>query len=290
MSFDLPKRQENRGSKILSRRILPPVKLIVSEAAKIEALSHDLLSLKLGIKDYLEVPLDEYPKIQNLNSFGKQIVIQMMRSNNSFKGFKIDLKEHILQPHILFLAGTLCGNFDHMNTSPLYGFKVLDVGCGALSTYAPSDKDEDLLVRFYNDHPPLAAEILQILGAQVTGIEPRPHSKQDYAYQISYKHKVIEFSEIGNWLPSVEEKFDVIACLHLFSRPDFLYTYDSPEQLVRFFRNFKSAISPQGLLYTSVPLLPVSSENQQMNHQIFREAGFKVIYEGYYWILEPVEN
>ncbi|MBD1863789.1 bifunctional 2-polyprenyl-6-hydroxyphenol methylase/3-demethylubiquinol 3-O-methyltransferase UbiG [Trichocoleus sp. FACHB-46] len=288
MSFDASKRQASGSSKILNRRILPPVKLIVSEAAKIEALSRDLLHTKLGIKENFDVQIDEYPKIHNLNSFGKQIVIQMMRSNPSFKGFKIDLKDHILSPHILFLAGTLCGNFDHMNTSPLYGFKVLDIGCGALSSYAPSPDDEDLLVHFYNDHPPIAAEILQILGAQVTGIEPRPHNKQEYSHPLSYKHKVMEFSEIGDWLPSAEEKFDVIACLHLFSRSDFLYTYSSPEQITDFFRNFRKAISPQGLLYTSVPLLPASPENQETNQQIFREAGFKVIYEGYYWILEPV--
>lgn len=288
MSFDASKRQVNGSSKILNRRILPPVKLIVSEAAKIEALSRDLLHTKLGIKDHFDVQIDEYPKIHNLNSFGKQIVIQMMRSNPNFKGFKIDLKDHILSPHILFLAGTLCGNFDHMNTSPLYGFKVLDIGCGALSSYAPTKDDEDLLVQFYNDHPPIAAEILQILGAQVTGIEPRPHNKQEYSHHISYKHKVMEFSEIGDWLPTAEEKFDVIACLHLFSRPDFLYTYSSPEQIAHFFRPFRKAISPQGLLYTSVPLLPASPENQELNQQIFREAGFKVIYEGYYWILEPV--
>ena len=270
-----------------NRQIVPSSSSIVSEAAKIEALTKDILYCKLGLKEHTEVQINEHPKIKNLNNFGKQIIIQMMRSSSDFKGFKVDIKEHILKSDVLFLIGTLCQDFDHMNTSPLFGYKVLDIGCGALSSYVPSEENEDLLVQFYNDHPPIGAEILQILGAEVIGIDPRENSKYKYEYQVSYKHKIMEFIEISNWLKTLENKFDVLTCFNLFNKHSFLYYYNSPKEISGFFSELRKAISPQGLLYTNAPVLAISPENKYINHKIFGKAGFKVLYEGYYYILQP---
>lgn len=284
-----PNKQANKiNPKFINRRVLPPIEYIVSEADKIEDLSREILHCKLGIKDCPEFPLDRYTKIKNLNSFGKQIVIQMMRSNPEFQGYKVDIKDHILKASTLLLAGTLCRDFDHMHTSPLYGCTLLQIGCGALAPYAPSKEDDDLLIKFYNDHPPVEAEILQILGAQVTGVDPRENHKDRYQYQVSYKHKTVEFVELNNCLTTLEGKFDVLTCFDIFNKPSFLYQHDSLKQVSRFLHGFRKVISPQGLLYSSAPVLPTTQENRQMNYTVFNEAGFKVLYEGYYFILEPM--
>lgn len=274
---------------LMRRRVLPPLNLIANEATKIESLIRELVLVRMGLKAESEDLLSQSSKLQNLNSFGKQLIIQMMRSNPNFRGFKIDIKDHILRPDILFLVGTLCSDFGHMNTSPLFGCKILDVGCGALSAYAPSEEDDDLITQFYRDYPPLNAEILQILGAQVTGIDPREHSKDRYEYQVSYKHRTVEFSDIHQWFAATEDRFDILTCFHLFNKSSFLYTFDSPKAIAKLFRSFRKVLAPGGLLYCVAPFLPISAQQQQANYQIFRKAGFKVLYSGYYYILVPID-
>lgn len=278
--------------KLFNRRILPKTELIAREAIQIEALSRSLLHLaknNSGDSDnQIDSLLDEYPTIKSLNGFGKQIVIRMMRSNSEFEGYKVDFKDHVLKPHVLLLTGTLCINFDVMNTSPLTGCKVLEVGCGALSPYTSNRDSHNLLNQFYGDHPPISAEILQMLGAQTTGIDPRSHCKETYRYQTSYKHRVVEFVDLEDWLADSPDTYDVITCFHVFNRSSFLYHYESPQQVIRFLSNLRRVSSSQGMLYSGLPLLPTSPENVATNRSIFNEAGFKPIYEGYYAILEAI--
>ncbi|MBW4522371.1 MAG: class I SAM-dependent methyltransferase [Scytolyngbya sp. HA4215-MV1] len=281
-----------RTQQIFSRRILPKTEAIAAEAAQVEMVLRNLLysmaSLPNPVALSIDEKLEDYPKLKSLNSFGKQIVIRMMRSNPAFEGYKVDFKDHILKPHVLLLISTLCNTFDLMNTSPLTGLKVLEVGCGALSTYAAAKDAHDLLAQFYADHPPINSEILQMLGAQTIGIDPRANCKDTYRYQTSYKHRIVEFVDLENWLKTIEDKFDVITGFHVFNRSSFLYHYDSPEQISRFLKNLRKVISPQGLFYSSAPVLPISPENVELNHQIFGDAGFRPIYEGHYFILEPI--
>lgn len=279
------------NNKVFQRRILPKPEWVAREAADIETLLRNISYAALNLGDAgasVDAFLDRYPRIKSLNSFAKQIVIRMMRSNPTFQGYKVDFKDHVLKPHILLLIGTLCQNFDSMNTSPLAGCKVLEVGCGALAPYAPPREDHDLLAQFYSDHPPIAAEILQMLGAQTIGLDPRANSKEIYQYQTSYKHRIVEFVDLKDWLSTVEEKFDVITCFHVFNRSSFMYYYETPTQIAQFLRSLRTVISPQGLLYSGTPVLPISPENIETNRQIFRDAGFKLIYEGYDLIAEPI--
>jgi SAM-dependent methyltransferase len=277
---------------VFNRRILPKTEIIAAEAAQVEMVLRNLLYSMSSSPDQASLSLDEkldsYPKLKSLNSFGKQIVIRMMRSNPTFEGYKVDFKDHILKPHVLLLISTLCNTFDLMNTSPLTGLKVLEVGSGALSSYAAAKDAHDLLAQFYADHPPINSEILQMLGAQTTGVDPRANCKETYRYQPSYKHRIVEFVDLEDWLKTIDDKFDVITGFHVFNRSSFLYHYDSPDQIARFLKNLRRVISPQGLLYTGAPVLPISPENVALNHQIFGDAGFKTIYEGQYFILEPI--
>jgi hypothetical protein len=291
MSTKSPRVSGKGNQSVFQRRILPKPEWIAREAADIEALLRSISYSALNITEQevsIDALLDRYPRLKSLNSFGKQIVIRMMRSNLAFQGYKVDFKDHVLKPHVLLLIGTLCQNFDSLNTSPLAGCKVLEVGSGALAPYAPPREDHDLLAQFYSDHPPITAEILQMLGAQTIGLDPRANSKETYQYQTSYKHRIVEFVDLQDWLATVEEKFDVVTCFHVFNRSSFMYYYETPEQISKFLKGLRAVISPQGLLYSGTPILPISPENVEMNRKIFQDAGFKVIYEGYYLILEPI--
>ncbi|MBD2462403.1 class I SAM-dependent methyltransferase [Oscillatoria sp. FACHB-1407] len=258
---------------------------ILREAEKIEDILRKVLYFKTDVKDAWDVYTGDSSKLKNLNSFGKQIVSQMLRSNPEFQGFKVEFKDPVLKPDVLFLLGTLCDDFDHMNTSPLYGFNVLDIGCGSLSPYGSPEKD-NLLDRFYSDQPPIAAELLQILGAHTVGIDSRPNSREVYDYQTTYKHRTMEFCDVGKWLTSLDHSFDIVSCINLFNKSGFAYHYNLPHQIIHFLTGIRKAMSPGGLLYCTLPIIPSSPENKQLNEQIFNGSGFKVIYEGYYVILQ----
>ncbi|MGJ3250863.1 MAG: hypothetical protein ACFE0J_07000 [Elainellaceae cyanobacterium] len=279
--------KEHIGSQGFETHGLLNVERIEWEAEKIEDLLKKYFrSQSAGASD-LDLLLDEYSKLKHLNSFAKQIVIRMLRSNRRFWGYKVDVNNRIVKPHILFLIGTLCDEFDYMNTSPLYGLRVLDIGCGALSNYGSVDDDDDLLNQFYGDRPPMAAEMLQLLGAQTIGIDPRSHCSQTYDYRVSYKHQIVNFDAIENWLNAFSHPFDVISGFNLFSRPGFLYHYWSTDRVVALFRKLRQQLEPRGLLYTSSPLPPASLENRHTNRQIFTKAGFEILHEGYYFIAKP---
>ncbi len=279
------------GRSFGQRRILPSGEVVAREAGKVEALIQTLVDAKLNRQDITTDVLEKSQKLKNINSLSKQIVLNLLRSNDLFRGFKVNIKQHIVRPELLLLAGTLCETFDVMNTSPFYGYRALMVGCGALSSYSETKVDSsDLIERFYGDRPPVTPEVMQILGAKVTGIEPRENSKAEYEYSVSYRHVAIGFQQLEAWLSSNPESFDVLTCFNLFGRPDFLFHYSTPEQITQFLRVLRRAIAPEGLLYSSPPLLPVSSENRSINAQIFYAAGFQTIYQGYYYILEPVRN
>jgi hypothetical protein len=272
-------------------RALPTAKHLATEAKRIEALLKRML-LELDSDTPPDVVLGRYPTLKQLNNFGTQIVIRMCRSSDRFQGFKIDFDQHILKPHFLFLAGTLCDDFNHLHTSPLNGVRALDIGCGALSSYGPDLDTSNLLAQFYQDHPPVTAEILQMLGAHTIGLDPRQHNPDEYSYQPIYKHKTSEFIDVQQWLSrlSVNQKFDLIACFNLFDRPSFAFHYHSPETITEFFKGVRRGITSEGVVYTSAPLLPSSSENRRTNRKIFAKAGFKIIHEGYYFILEPMRS
>jgi SAM-dependent methyltransferase len=268
-------------------QILPSSKKIRLEAEKVEDLLRKLFSTGASASDNWEIYSGQYPKLRSLNSFGKQIVVRMFRSNPAFQGYKVEFREPILKPHVLFLIGTLCEDFDYMNTSPLYGMSVLDIGCGALSTYGTANEDANLADQFYSDRPPVGAELLQILGAQTTGIEPRGNAKEIYDYQVSYKHRVMDFGAIKEWLKTLNGKLDVITCFNLFNRASFAYYYASPHEISAFLKDLRQALNPKGFLYCSAPFLSFSPENKQLNYQVFEGAGLKVVHEGYYCILRP---
>lgn len=268
--------------------VLASSKRIANEAARVEEVLGRIQFAPPAEGDAWEVYTSNYEKLRSLNSFGKQIVVRMFRSNPEFQGFKVEFPEPVLKPHTLFLLGTLCDEFDYMNTSPLFGLHVLDVGCGALSEYGGFERQHrDLLQRFYGDRPPLRAEILQILGAQTIGIETRPNDKAVYDYQTSYKHRTMEFVEIKNWLKTNNTQFDVITCFQLFDRISFAYYYSAPQDISRFLRHLRASLAPQGLLYCNAPFMPFSEENRQRNQQVYKGAGLHPLYEGYYVILQP---
>lgn len=265
--------------------------MVAREAGKIEALIQTLVDAKLSHQDITTEILESNAKLKNINSLSKQIVLNLLRSNDLFRGFKVNIKQHIIRPELMLLAGTLCETFDVMNTSPFYGYRALMVGCGALSSYTETKVEtSDLIERFYSDRPPVTPEVMQILGAKVTGIEPRENNKAEYEYPVSYRHVAIGFQQLEAWLSANPEPFDVLTCFNLFSRSEFLFHYSTPEQITRFLRVLRRAIAPKGLLYSSPPLLPVSTENRSINAQVFYAAGFQTIYQGYYYILEPVHS
>jgi hypothetical protein len=270
-----------------SQQLLPSRKKIQLEAERVEDLLRKLFSAGATAQDSWELYSSQYPKLKSLNGFGKQIVVQMFRSNPAFQGYKVEFKEPILKPHILFLMGTLCEDFDYMNTSPLYGMNILDMGCGALSSYGLAEDEDDLIDQFYRDHPPIGAELLQVLGAQTTGVEPRGNLKERYDYQVTYKHRVMEFNAIKDWLKTLNTPFDVITCFNLFNRADFSYYYASPHEISAFLRDLRHVLTPKGFLYCSPPFLSFSPENKHLNYQVFEGAGLKVVHEGYYFILRP---
>ncbi len=266
---------------------VPSNSVIIREAERAEALLRKLMCASPDDQTAWEICAAQYPKLKSLNSFAKQIVIRMFRSNPTFQGFKAEFKDPVLKSHVLFLLGTLCDEFDHIHTSPLYGMSVLDVGCGALSPYGTPDDKNGLTAQFYSEYPPIGAEILQILGAQTIGIDPRINSKEHYDYQVSYKHRAMEFIEIPKFLTTVKNPFDVMVCFNLFNRSGFAFYYSEPHEISGFLKMLKGGLSPQGLLYCNAPFLPSSPENRQLNEQVFIGAGLKVVYEGYFLVLQP---
>jgi hypothetical protein len=278
----------NHAMERYTYRILPKVAEIQHHAAAME----ELLCQQLLHPDP-ELPwvkaLEQYPRLKYLNNFGTQIVIRMLRSAYRFQGFKIDFSAHVLKPHVLFVLSTLVSDADLAHTSPLAGLKALDIGCGALSSYVPADQDStvDMLTQFYLDHPPVLAELLQLLGAQTFGVDPREYNPQAYDYTPTYRHLTFGFTEVEDWLQKLRQPMDLICCFNLFNRGSFEYHYGSPRRISQFFQGLKSGLSPQGLVFTSAPLLPSSADNIAMNRRIFTNAGFRVVYTGYYTILEP---
>ncbi|MEB3213193.1 MAG: hypothetical protein VKL39_17715 [Leptolyngbyaceae bacterium] len=269
------------GDKPLS----PRTKAIIREADEIRHLlmqlscfSHEQAGMQYQI-------LEQHEKIKHLNSFGKQLLIRMFRSNDRFWGYKVDFDNYILKSDVLFLVGTLCDSFDYMNTSPIYGLNVLDIGCGALSTYGPPDEKQDLLSQFHADRPPIATEMLQMLGAKTIGLDPRANNSGEYKYDVAYKHFKVEFDGVHQWLQTTQQKFDVISCMNLFNRQSFLYDHSDVEDTAAFFKDLRTGLLPDGLLYSSPPFIPSSDENRSSNRRIFTRAGFRILHEGYFLIL-----
>lgn len=260
---------------------------IMEEAQRIEGFFSQIMQVG-GLSDESWDRCQNYPKLRQLNSLGKQIVIRMFRSNARFRGYKVDFDRHMLNPHILFLAGSLSRDFDYANTSPLFGLNVLDIGCGALSEYCPPDKDANLLSQFYGDRPPIGAELLQMLGAKTIGIDPRSHAPSDYEYQTAYRHRMVEFDDIGQWVKEHVNTFDVVSCLNVMKRQSFLYSHPDPESITEFLTTLRRSLISSGLIYITSPVTPSSSENRQINRQIFSRAGFRLLHEGYYLIAEKV--
>ncbi|OLP18891.1 hypothetical protein BST81_08220 [Leptolyngbya sp. 'hensonii'] len=267
-------------------RVLPSPEVISQRATDLAPLIKAILDFKLGQSEYPEALLEQYPQIKNLNSFSKQVTTQMLRSNSRYQGYKVETKNYLLKPSTLFLLGTLCGSFDYMNTSPLYGSTILDIGCGALSPYWEENKQDDLMVQFLNDRPPIRAEVLQLLGGRITGIETRPNAKPEYDYQVSYKHRVMPLGELGSWASNLSDRFDLITCLGVLDRYEFSLCYPSPRELTRLFMGLRKILSPQGLLYADIPLIPASPAHRQTNQQIFQQAGLRIIHAGCCYVLE----
>ncbi|MEB3232377.1 MAG: hypothetical protein VKJ64_15310 [Leptolyngbyaceae bacterium] len=258
---------------------------IIREAQRIEMFLSNIMQLG-GLQDDAWDFCQEYPTLRQINSLGKQIVIRMFRSNPRFQGYKVDFDRHMLNPNVLFLAGSLCEQFDYAHTSPLFGLNILDIGCGALSEYASLAKDANLLSQFYSDRPPIGAELLQMLGAKTIGLDPRGNAAELYDYQVAYRHRVVEFDAIDQWVKDYVNKFDIVSCLNLFKRHSFLYGHSEPEQITRFLVGVRRSLVAKGLVYSTTPLPPSTSENRQTNRRIFQNAGFQILHEGYYLIAE----
>ena len=260
---------------------------IIREAQRIELFFSQVMQLG-GLSDESWDRCQDYPKLRQLNSLGKQIVIRMFRSNPRFQGYKVDFDRHMLNPSVLFLAGSLSSQFDYANTSPLFGLNILDIGCGALSEYAVPDKSANLLSQFYGDRPPIGAELLQMLGAKTIGVDPRSHCTDTYHYQMSYRHRMAEFDEMDQWIKEYVSTFDVVSCLNVLKRQSFLYGHPDPENITDFLKNVRRSLVSNGLLYMTAPLAPSSPENRQTNRQIFSRAGLRILHEGYYLIAEKM--
>ncbi len=271
-----------------SRKSLSPrIEATVRKAQDIENLLTQLACISADDAEAQYRLIEHHEKLKHLNSFGKQLLIRMFRSNERFRGYRVDFDHHVLKPDVLFLVGTLCDSFDYMNTSPIFGLSVLDIGCGALATYAPPDAQQDLLTQFYADRPPVAPEMLQMLGARTVGLDPRKNSKDDYKYDVAYKHFSMEFEDVATWLQTTQQSFDVISCIHLFNRQSFLYDHSSYEDTAAFFKSLRKALGLNGLLYSSPPLIPSSEENRCTNRRILTKAGFQIVHEGYFLIATP---
>ncbi|MEM7770853.1 MAG: hypothetical protein AAGA75_14280 [Cyanobacteria bacterium P01_E01_bin.6] len=275
-------KQQSRSS---DKPLSPRTKAIVREADEIKHLLMQIFSWDVEQTAEQYKLIEQNEKIKHLNSFGKQLLIRMFRSNDRFWGYKVDLDNYILKPDVLFLVGTLCDSFDYMNTSPIFGLSVLDVGCGALSTYGTPDETQDLLSQFYADRPPIATEMLQMLGAKTVGLDPRATNTGEYKYDVAYKHFKTEFEDVESWLQTTQNKFDVISCMNLFNRQSFLYDHQSYEDTAKFFQSLRTGLLPDGLLYSSPPLIPSSEENRSTNRRIFTRAGFRILHEGYFFIV-----
>ena len=256
---------------------------IVHEAQRIELFLSQIMQFG-GLSEESWDRCQDYPKLRQLNSLGKQIVIRMFRSNPRFQGYKVDFDRHMLNPNVLFLAGSLSSQFDYANTSPLFGLNILDIGCGALSEYAPPDEDSNLLSQFYGDRPPISAELLQMLGAKTIGVDPRSHCSATYNYQISYRHRMAEFDDMGDWIKAYVNTFDVVSCLNVLNRQSFLYGHSDPDSITDFLSSVRRSLITNGLIYMTAPLAPSSPENRQTNRQIFSRAGLRLLHEGYYLI------
>ena len=248
-------------------------RLVIQEANKIELFFSEIMQLN-GFHEKAWDSCQQYPTLKQINSLGKQIVIRMLRSNPRFRGYKVDFDNHMLSPSVLFLAGSLCDQFDYAHTSPLFGMNVLDIGCGALSEYAPYDKDANLLSQFYGDRPPVGAELLQLLGAKTTGLDPRKHCSDTYDYQVSYRHRIVEFEDMGEWIKDHINTFDVVSCLNVLKRHSFLYGHPDPEDITDFLAGVRRSLVPQGLLYSTSPLPPSTHDNRQTNRRIFNALDF----------------
>lgn len=257
--------------------------VIVQEAQRIELFLSQIMQFG-GLSEESWDRCQDYPKLRQLNSLGKQIVIRMFRSNPRFQGYKVDFDRHMLNPNVLFLAGSLSSQFDYANTSPLFGLNILDIGCGALSEYAPPDEDSNLLSQFYGDRPPISAELLQMLGAKTIGVDPRSHCSDTYNYQISYRHRMAEFDDMGDWIKDYVNTFDVVSCLNVLNRQSFLYGHSDPDSITDFLSSVRRSLITNGLIYMTAPLAPSSPENRQTNRQIFSRAGLRLLHEGYYLI------
>jgi len=291
------RRSSRRSSKIKSR-ILPKnasstlssrERAIVVQSEVIESLLGKLEGCGEDCPESQLELIDQHVTLKHLNSFGKQVVIRIFRSSDRFRVYKADFDHYILPHSVLFLIGTLCESFDYTNTSPMFGLSFLDVGCGALSRYSQTDTDQDLLAKFHSDRPPIAPEMMQMLGARTIGVDPRENCAEDYDYQAGYRHLSMEFEAIAPWLKNTQQQFDVISGLNLFSRQGFLFNHATPESVVKFLKALRRGLVAEGLLYVSPPHVPSNSENRCANRRIFMRAGFRILYEGYFFILQKTK-
>ncbi|MGB3494066.1 MAG: hypothetical protein WBA57_15150, partial [Elainellaceae cyanobacterium] len=167
------KTKSRRSSKSSAPQLSPREQAIVAQAEAVERLLGKLDGCEKEQPEAQTDLINQHLTLKHLNSFGKQVVIRMFRSSDRFRGYKVNFDHYILPPSVLFLVGTLCESFSYANTSPLFGFNFLDVGCGALSRYSQTKTDQSLLTKFHGDRPPLTAEMIQMLGAKTIGVDPR---------------------------------------------------------------------------------------------------------------------
>ncbi|MGB3495226.1 MAG: hypothetical protein WBA57_21025, partial [Elainellaceae cyanobacterium] len=158
-----------------------------------------------------------------------------------------------------------------------------------LSRYSQTKTDQSLLTKFHGDRPPLTAEMIQMLGAKTIGVDPRKNLAEDYEYQVGYKHLTMEFEAIADWIKNTQQQFEVISGLDLFSRQGFLFNYATPETAAAFLKGLRRGLVSKGLLYISPPYVPSSLENRCANRRIVTRAGFHVLYEGYFLILQKTK-
>lgn len=127
---------------------------------------------------------------------------------------------------------------------------------------------------------------MQILGAKAIGVDPRENRSSDYDYEVGYRHLKMEFEDINTWISETQQQFDIISGLHLFSRQGFLFSHSTPENSVTFLKGLRRGLVPRGLLYLSPLYVPSTSDNRCANRRIFTRAGFQILYEGYFIILQ----
>lgn len=283
------KAKSRASSKAATSSFSAREKAIAAQSAVVESLLGKLDGCGEDCPEAQTAFINQHVTLKHLNSFGKQLVIRMFRSSDRFRVYKVDFDHYILPHSVLFLIGTLCESFDYANTSPLFGINFLDVGCGALSRYSQTDTDQDLLAKFHSDRPPITAEMMQMLGAKTIGVDPRENSAEDYTYQVGYRHLNMEFEAIAPWLKNTQQQFDIISGLDLFSRQGFLFNHATSETAAAFLKGLRRGLASKGLLYVSPPYVPSSAENRCANRRIFTRAGFRIVYEGYFIILQKVK-